>query len=124
VLPSLATPGAVVLVAVGLLAAAPGLGAAAANPAWTAYADCAGAYVANARVADPDRPATMTGQMSDVAQDYAKAARARYRHERKAGASAAQSAVSARIESTARRLSAQPREAAEKLIDACPQPDG
>ena len=97
---------------------------AAPKPVWTAFADCAGAYVANSRVADADRPASMVGQMSDVAEDYAKAARERYSHQFKAGAAAARKAVAARIDATARRLSAQPREAAEKVIDACPQTDG
>jgi hypothetical protein len=110
---------------VPLATAAPALGASVApRPTWTVYADCAGAYVANARVADPDRPATMVGQMSDVAEDYAKFARARYRSQRKASAEAASRAVAARIEATAASLSAQPRNAAEKVIDACPQTDG
>jgi hypothetical protein len=97
---------------------------AAGKPAWTAYADCAGAYQANAHVADAERPASMVSQMSDVAADYAKAARATYRKAMKAGAAAAEKAVAARIAATAQRLSGQPREAAEKLIDACPQTDG
>jgi hypothetical protein len=107
-----------------LAMALPALVQAAPQPAWTVFADCAGAYVANARVADPDRPATMVGQMSDVAEDYAKAARARYRQALKAGDATARKAVAARIEATATRLSAQPREAAEKVIDACPQTGG
>jgi hypothetical protein len=90
-------------------------------PPWTAYADCAGAYVANSRVKDADRPASMVSQMGDVAEDYAKAARAAYRRTAHAGEAQAKTAVAARIQAAAARLSAQPREAAEKLIDACPQ---
>jgi len=113
-----------ILAALAALSLGPGAQGAAQRPAWTAYADCAGAYVANAKVADPDRPASMAGQMSETAQDYAKAARARYRGQAKTGAAAAAKAVADRIEATARRLAAQPREAAEKVIDACPQTDG
>jgi hypothetical protein len=97
---------------------------AAGKPAWTAYADCAGAYQANAHVADAGRPASMVSQMSEVAEDYAKAARAAYRRETRASASKAQSAVAARIAATAAALAAAPREAAEKVIDACPQTEG
>jgi hypothetical protein len=103
-----------------LLAIAGGARAAGAAP-WTAYADCAGAYQANAHVADAERPASMVSQMSDVAEDYAKAARAAYRKTAKSGAAAAEKAVAARIAATAQRLAKQPREAAEKLIDTCPQ---
>jgi hypothetical protein len=46
-----------------------GSAAAAKAPGWSVYADCAAAYLANARVADPDRPAAMIAQVSDVAND-------------------------------------------------------
>ena len=94
---------------------------AAPRPHWTVYADCAGAYVANARVADPGRPATMVGQMSEVAEDYARAARDAVHHQREVGPRRSRELVARRIEATARRLSSQPREAAERIIDACPQ---
>src|SRR5690348_12128295 len=109
------------LAAILALALLPGAANAAPKPAWTAFADCAGAYQANAHVADADRPASMVSQMSETAQDYAKAARAAYRSTTRSGAAAAEKAVAARIAATAERLSKQPREAAEKLIDACPQ---
>ena len=91
-------------------------------PGWQVYADCAAAYLANARIADPDRPAAMTAQVSDVADDYAKAARERYRRQREVSRKAAARQVAAHIDGQARRLAAQPREAVERLIDACPQP--
>lgn len=112
------------LLALAAALAVPAAVDAAPKPGWSALADCAGAYVANSRVADADRPASMVSQMSDTAQDYAKAARAAYRRQLKAGDAAARSAVAARVEATAHRLGGQPREAAEKVIDACPQPDG
>jgi hypothetical protein len=93
--------------------------AAAAPPGWRVYADCAAAYLANARIADPDRPAAMTAQISDVAKDYEAAARARYRPATGAGR-----AVRTRIERQARAFYGQPREAVEKIIDACPQVGG
>jgi hypothetical protein len=98
----------------------PGLAAGTAKAAgWTIYADCAAAYLANARVADPDRSAAMIAQVSDVAKDYETAARARYRPAK--GASAA---VRARIERQAQLFSGRPREAVEQVIDACPQVGG
>ena len=111
------------LVATALLALAVPAKAARASP-WTALADCAGAYMANSRVADAERPASMVSQMSDTAADYAKAARAAYRREMKTSAAKARAQVAARIEASAARLARQPREAAEKVIDACPQPGG
>jgi hypothetical protein len=88
-------------------------------PAWTVYADCAAAYQANARIADPDRPASMTAQVSDVANDYAAAARTRYRPAREA-----RRAVQARIERQTKLFAGQPRETVEHIIDACPQVGG
>jgi hypothetical protein len=98
-----------------------GAAQAAPRPAWTVFAECAGAYVANSRVADADRPASMVGQMNDVAEDYAKAARAAYRRQARTSEAAAKTAVAARMAATADRLDKQPREAAEHVIDACPQ---
>jgi hypothetical protein len=93
--------------------------AAAAAPGWSVYADCAAAYLANARVPDPDRPAAMIAQVSDVANDYAAAARARYRPTKRASA-----AVQARIHRRTTIYAGQPREAVERVIDACPQVGG
>lgn len=91
-------------------------------PRWPVFADCAAAYLANARIADPDRPASMTSQVSDVADDYAKAARNRYRRQFRSSAAAARRAVQARIDRQAQRFAGQSREAVEHVIDACPQP--
>jgi hypothetical protein len=109
---------AALIVAAGLVWA--GLASAAARaPGWTVYADCAAAYLANARIADPDRPAAMTAQVSDVSRDYQAAAVARYR-----SAKGAAAAVRARIERQAKVFAARPRDAVEKVIDACPQVGG
>ncbi|HEY8005013.1 MAG TPA: hypothetical protein VIE16_12335 [Phenylobacterium sp.] len=93
-------------------------------PAWTVFADCAAAYLANARVSDPGRAAAMTAQVSDVADDYRAEAVKRRRAELGGSARTARQAVDARVAERARRLGARPREAAEKLIDACPQVGG
>jgi len=106
---------AILLLAASLAAGGP---AAAAAPRWTVLADCAAAYRANARLADPDRPAAMTAQISDVAEDYAAAARKAH-----AGKDAKRD-VAARIEAQAHRDAALPREAVERIIDACPQVEG
>lgn len=116
--------GAALALAVAACAIVSAESAAGPRPSWTVFADCAGAYVANSRVTDPDRPAAMTSQMSDVAEDYAKAARAAYPRRSHAKSEAAHAAVAARIEATARRLATQPRAAAEHIIDACPQTEG
>jgi hypothetical protein len=108
---------------VALAAAAPAADAAP-KARWTALADCAGAYQANSRVADADRPASMVAQMSDTAEDYAKAGRAAYQRQTNASAAKTRAAVAGRVAATAQRLAGQPREAAERVIDACPQPDG
>ena len=104
--------------AILLLAASLAAGGAAAAPRWTVLADCAAAYRANARLADPDRPAAMTAQISEVAEDYAAAARKAH-----AGKDAKRD-VAARIEAQAHRDAALPREAVERIIDACPQVEG
>lgn len=105
-------------IAVATLLAAAGAEAA---PRWATLSDCAAAYQANARIADPDRPASMTAQISDVADDYAKAAVAARRRAIPSSAAAARRAVAARMAKTAARDSALPRAAVEKIIDACPQ---
>lgn len=108
----------------GLLALSLPLSAAAATPArWTTLADCAAAYQANARLADPDRPASMTAQISDVASDYAKAAAHAYRQQAGGTASQSKHAVDARIASKTSTFGARPREEVERFIDACPQTD-
>jgi len=89
----------------------------AAAPRWTAFADCAAAYQANARLSDPDRPASMTAMVSDVANDYAKAAAQASR--RQGGASVAK--VKQRIARQTAAFAGRPREEVERFIDACPQ---
>ncbi len=90
---------------------------------WIAYADCAAAYQANARLTDSDRPASMTTQISDVASDYVAAAvkeRARMGGQK----SAVRSAVEAHVTRQAKLFGRQTRETVEHTIDACPQLDG
>jgi hypothetical protein len=111
---------AVVFIALAELAV--GGPAAARPPDWRVYADCAAAYLANARITDPGRPASMTAQISDVADDYAKAARERYRRQREVSRKTAARQVGAHIDTQSRRLAGRPREAVERIIDACPQP--
>ena len=110
-------------VAAALAVAGPALAAGPA-PGWSVYADCAAAYLANARLADPGRPASMTAQVSEVADDYAAAAAARYRKAHAVPAEAAQRAVRARIDRLAAAYRGQAREAVERVIDACPQTGG
>jgi len=101
-------------------------GPAAAKPVgWAKLADCAALYRVNARLGLADRPATMTAQMSEVGNDYARAAVLRYAQQRKASPVAAQHAVDARIKAGLERLAGRPpRAAVEKQIDKCPQVDG
>jgi len=89
-------------------------------PRWQVLADCAAAYQANARVADPDRPAAMIAQVSDVARDYIAAAEQAYRPR----GPAARQAIAARVAARTTAYSARPREAVEAVIDACPQVGG
>jgi len=94
------------------------------TPAWSAYADCAAAYQVNATLADPGRSASMTAQVSDVAQDYSAAA-AKQRQGRSGGSlAAARRIVKARVAARSKALATLPREAVERIIDACPQVDG
>jgi hypothetical protein len=95
----------------------------AAAPGWKIFADCSAAYLANARIADPSRPAAMKAQVSDVADDYAKAARARYRRQTAGSSRAAARAVDARIAVRLEAFAAERREVVEHVIDGCPQLD-
>lgn len=95
----------------------------AAKAHWTALADCAAYYQVNARLADPDRPASMTLMIDETAQEYRAAAEARYRQEKPAAAAGTQAAVAARVDTRAAAVAKSPRTTVEKLIDACPQPD-
>jgi hypothetical protein len=106
---------------IGLAGLAANGPAAAKTPDWRVYADCSAAYLTNARVTDPDRPPSMTTQVTELSNDYADASRGRYRQQARATPRAALVAVRARVQSQARRYAGQPREAVERVIDACPQ---
>jgi hypothetical protein len=113
-------------VALAIVAAVALCGAAQAGarkPDWRAFADCAAAYQANARIADPDRPASMTAQISEVADDYLAAAAKRRRQQLKGTAEAARQAVEAYAAERSAAFAAQPRKQAERFIEACPQVD-
>jgi hypothetical protein len=108
-----------------LVSAAPAWVAAGPVPVkWQAFADCAAAYQANARIVDPSRPASMTAMISDTAKDYEAAALDRYRQYSKIPADAAVKAVRDYIAKRTQGFGRQPRAAVEKFIDACPQTDG
>lgn len=108
--------GAVVLWGTGFAAPAP-------HPDWRTLADCAAYYQVNARIADPDRPATMSAMVDETAQEYVAAAMARHRRATHGSADAARTAVEARVKATAIGVAPKPRTQVEKLIEACPQPD-
>jgi hypothetical protein len=113
------------LIGAGLLVLmCPAAAAPAPPPAWSVYADCSAAYLANARLADPDRSASMTAQISEVAKDYAAAARSRYAEAWKVIPATARRAVEVHIARRAKAFGKQPREAVEHIIDACPQVGG
>lgn len=90
---------------------------------WGAFADCAAAYRVNAAIADPTRAASMTAMVSETADDYERAARARYVEANRTTADQAQRDVAARVAAKMRAFTGKPREEVEKFIDACPQPD-
>jgi hypothetical protein len=113
-----------VLILAVLLALPAASGEATAKPVmWQVLADCAAAYQANAGLADPDRPAAMSAQVSDVARDYMKAAEAAYRPG-SASRSAAHRIVAAHVAARTKAYGARSREAVEAVIDACPQIGG
>jgi hypothetical protein len=114
------------IVCMGFAAVAP-LSALASGPgaaAWSVYADCAAAYQVNAAIADPGRPASMTAQVSDVALDYSAAAVKQRRRRSGESPAIAGRIVKARVAARSKALAAMPREAVERIIDACPQVDG
>jgi hypothetical protein len=97
-----------------------GLGLACARSApparWMVLADCAAAYRANAKIVDPERAASMTAQISETGDDYAKAALKAY-----PAAGKAKAAVEARVSRRMAAFARQPRTDVERFIDACPQ---
>lgn len=106
------------MILAALLAAA----TSAARPDWQVLARCAAAYEVNAQVADPDRPSSMKAMVSDVANDYRRAAETRYRRTAKASTVSAQRAVSDEVKRVANTFWPKPRTEVEAVIDACPQP--
>jgi hypothetical protein len=92
-----------------------------ADAEWRAFAACAAAYEVNAQVADPDRPASMRAMVSEVANDYRRAAEDAYRGAAKASAAQAREAVAAEVARRTAVFRPKPRTDVEKVIDACPQ---
>lgn len=79
---------------------------------WKPFAACAAAYRVNAELADPGRAASMTAMISEVADDYLKAAKTRHANATEVEAFVAERAAAFRARS---------REQVEKFIEACPQ---
>jgi hypothetical protein len=90
---------------------------------WTKLAQCAAAYQANAHIADPERPASMTAMISEVGDDYRKAAIERRRQQKGGSAASSAKAVRTYVAEKSAEFGQQPRAAVERFIDACPQPD-
>jgi hypothetical protein len=88
---------------------------------WRTLAACAAAYRVNAKVSAPDRPVSMTGQVSEVAEDYEKAAAAAYRQATQVREATARGAVAAYAAKRGTAFGKQPRRTVERFIDACPQ---
>lgn len=106
-----------------VLMALPNVALAAAAPDWRALADCAAAYSANAKIADPDRAPSMKASISELADDYAAAAVQRRRRQDRVSEPVAAGAVRERMATREAAFAAQPRADVERFIDACPQPD-
>jgi hypothetical protein len=110
---------------IGIFAIAAALlasGAPAEAPAdWRALAACAAAYRANAAIADPERPAAMSAQVSEVGDDYARAAIKAFRARGVASTAAARRAVEAYAAKRRQAFAGQSREAIDRFIEACPQ---
>jgi hypothetical protein len=64
----------------------------------------------------------MTTQVTELSNQYADAADLRYRRQMRASPHQALRAVRARYVRQVRLYKAKPREAVERIIDACPQP--
>lgn len=111
----------IAIAALGGLMAAGAAEAQTKPPGWQAFADCAAAYQANAAIADPQRPAGMSSQISEVAADYQRAAVKLVQAERRRPTGQAARIVAARMGQQRRALAGQPRAAVERVIDACPQ---
>ena len=95
--------------------------AAAAPADWTALADCAAAYRANAAIKDPSRAPSMRAQISDEADSYLKAALAPYRAATKQPAAKARDALKAYVVRRTPDFARQSRDAIDHFIDVCPQ---
>jgi len=94
---------------------------AAAPAAWTSLAACAAAYRVNAKVVAPDRPAGMAAQVSEVADDYEKAAAQAYQRATGVRPAEARGKAAAYAARRAADFARQPRRRVEAFIDACPQ---
>ena len=103
--------------ACGAQAAAP------AKPGWKAFADCAAAYRANSRIADPGRTATMTADISEQADDYGAAAVKRHRGGKQGPDRQGAVAVADYLRKQTVIMSGKRRADIERIIDACPQID-
>lgn len=107
----------------GAMAAALGTAAAAQPPPadWRTLAGCSAAYRVNAQLADPARTASMTAQISEVADDYAKAAAEAYLRATGVRPATARGAVAAYAARRGQALRKRPRRSVEAFIEACPQ---
>ena len=90
---------------------------------WTSLAQCAGAYRANAQIKDPNRAPSMRVMISDQADMYVSAAVKRHRQVTKSSTAQAKQAVDAVLLASARRFGGMSRDALDKVIDGCPQPE-
>lgn len=111
------------ILAAALALAAGGPTADAAKPVrWIKLADCSAFYRVDARVAPPDGSAARSSQAAD---NYARAAVARFGEQRKATPVVAQHAVDARIKAGLERFAGKPpRAPVLKLIGKCPAVGG
>jgi hypothetical protein len=97
------------------------------EPDWRAFADCAAAYRANARIADPERAASMTAEINEVADQYRREALKRHREpvrvERASPYVVAVVRVDNHIAARIPVFAGKSRAALERFIEACPQVD-
>lgn len=90
---------------------------------WRGFADCAAAYKANAAFAEPDRAASMTAMVSEVADAYEASAVDKIRSLSDMSQEAALSTVRSQVNLKLQEFSGRSREQVERFIESCPQPD-
>lgn len=90
------------------------------KPGWQAFADCAAAYRANARIADPGRTASMKADISEQADDYGAAAVKRHGDKQGSDPQGA-IAVADYVRQQTVIIGRKRRADIERIIDACPQ---